>query len=139
LPVNVVGALLYVGDGHALQGDGELNGNALETSMDVEFTVEVLRDKKIPTPFVETEQYFQAMALAGSLDDAFHQATGNMTRWLMDEYKLTASEAAVVMGSSVEYRISEVADRNAGVVAKLRKDRLAMLEKGGEKKGFTPH
>jgi hypothetical protein len=45
----------------------------------------------------------------------------------MEEYKLTASEAAIVMGSSVEYRISEVADRNAGVVARLRKDRLAML------------
>jgi hypothetical protein len=45
----------------------------------------------------------------------------------MDEYKLTSSEAAVVMGSSIEYRISELADRNAGVIARLRKDRLAML------------
>jgi acetamidase/formamidase len=129
LPVNVVGALLYVGDGHALQGDGELNGNALETSMDVEFTVELLKDKKVNTPFVETDQYFEAMALAGSLDDAFRQATGNLIGWMMDEYKLTASEAAIVMGSSVEYRISEVADRNAGVVARVRKDRLAMLTK----------
>ena len=51
------------------------------------------------------------------------------TRWLMDEYKLTPSESAVVIGSSIEYRISELADRNAGVVARLRKDRLAMLEK----------
>ena len=41
LPVNAPGALLYLGDGHAAQGDGELNGNALETSMDVEFTVDV--------------------------------------------------------------------------------------------------
>src|SRR5206468_6911073 len=40
LPASVPGALLYVGDGHAIQGDGELNGNALETSMDVEFTVD---------------------------------------------------------------------------------------------------
>ena len=134
LPVNVAGALLYVGDGHALQGDGELNGNALETSMDVEFTVEVLKDKKLSTPFIETEQYFQAMALSGSLDDAFRDATGRLTRWLMDEYKLTPSEAAIVMGSSVEYRVSEVADRNAGVVARLRKERVAMLEKGGDKK-----
>ena len=102
--------------------------------MDVEFTVEVLKDKKISTPFVETEQYYQAMALSGSLDSAFQQATGNMTRWLMEDYKLTPSEAAIVMGSSVEYRISEVADRNVGVVARLRKDRVAMLEKGGEKK-----
>src|SRR5262249_51845931 len=43
LPVSQPGALLYLGDGHALQGDGELNGNALETSLDVEFSVDVLR------------------------------------------------------------------------------------------------
>jgi len=127
LPVNAVGALLYLGDGHALQGDGELNGNALETSMDVEFTVEVIKDKKMHTPSVETDQYFETMALAGSLDDAFRNASEALTRLLMDDYKLTPSEAAIVMGSSVEYRVSEVADRNAGVVAKLRKDRLAML------------
>ena len=46
LPVVQPGALLYVGDGHAVQGDGELNGNALETSMDVEFTVDVIARKR---------------------------------------------------------------------------------------------
>jgi amidase len=49
LPVAQPGALLYVGDGHAAQGDGELNGNALETSMDVEFTVDVISSKS-PSP-----------------------------------------------------------------------------------------
>lgn len=127
LPVNVAGALLYVGDGHTLQGDGELNGNALETSMDVEFKVELLKKHELNAPQVETDQYFQTMSLAGSLDDAFREASEYMTSWLMDEYKLTPSEAAKEMGTSVEYRISEVADRNVGVVARLRKDRLAML------------
>ena len=47
-----------------------------------------------------------------------------MGRWLEQDYKLTPSEIAMVLGSSVEYIISEVADRNAGVVAKLRKERL---------------
>src|SRR5207249_4087572 len=120
LPVNQPGALLYVGDGHALQGDGELNGNALETSMDVEFTVELVKDKRIGEPRVETADYLMAMGLAGSLDDAFRLATGAMTTWLMDDYSLTPSEAAQVMGTVVEYNISEVADRNAGVVAKIR-------------------
>ena len=54
LPVSVPGALLYVGDGHAAQGDGELNGNALETSMDVEFTVDVLPRKGMPGPRLES-------------------------------------------------------------------------------------
>src|SRR5437870_13813446 len=91
LPVSVPDALLYVGDGHALQGDGELNGNALETSMDVEFTVELVKDKRIPSPRVENADYLMAMALAGSLDDAFRQATANMTMLLMNDYKLTPS------------------------------------------------
>ena len=50
LPVSVPGALLYVGNGHAAQGDGELNGNALETSMDVEFSVDVISGHRVPGP-----------------------------------------------------------------------------------------
>jgi acetamidase/formamidase len=129
LPVSAPGALLYIGDGHALQGDGELNGNALETSLDVEFTVEIVKDKRINQPRVETDEYIMTMGHAGSLDDALRPATGAMALWLMNDYHLTPSEAAQVLGTSVEYRISEVADRNVGVVARLRKDRLAMLTK----------
>src|SRR5262249_47628464 len=49
-PVNHAGALLYVGDGHAAQGDGELTGDALETSMEVEFTVDLIQGKSIGGP-----------------------------------------------------------------------------------------
>ena len=71
LPVNVPGALLYVGDGHAAQGDGELTGNALETSMDVEFTVDVITAKRIPSPRVESATHIIAMGLGGSLTKPF--------------------------------------------------------------------
>ena len=127
LPVSVPGALLYVGDGHALQGDGELNGNALETSMDVEFTVDVLPGKRISGPRVESATHIMAMGLSGSLDDAFRAATAAMAQWLTDGYKLTPSEVAQVLGTSSEYRVSEVADRNAGIVLKINKDRLQPL------------
>jgi len=127
LPVNVPGALLYVGDGHALQGDGELNGNALETSMDVEFTVDVLPGKRLHGPRMESPTHLMAMGLGGSLDDAFRAATANMADWLVDEYKLTASELAQVLGTSSEYKVSEVADRNAGIVLKIDKKRLQTL------------
>jgi amidase len=127
LPVSVPGALLYVGDGHALQGDGELNGNALETSMDVEFTVDVIPAKRIPGPRVESATHVMAMGLAGSLDDAFREATANMAKWLADDYKLTPSEVAQVLGTSAEYKVSEVADRNAGMVLKINKERLKPL------------
>jgi amidase len=129
LSVNVPGALLYFGDGHAAQGDGELNGNALETSMDVEVTVDVIPNKHVPGPRVESATHLMAVGLAGSLDDAFREATANMAYWLSDEYKLTPSEVAQVLGTSAEYKVSEVADRNAGVVLKINKERL---------KGLTP-
>src|SRR5438094_5912832 len=127
LPVRVPGALLYVGDGHAAEGDGELNGNALETSMDVEVTVDVIPAKRIPGPRVESATHVMAVGLDGSLDDAFRDATANMAQWLTDEYKLTPSEVAQVLGTASEYKVSEVADRNAGIVLKINKERLKPL------------
>jgi amidase len=127
LPVSVPGALFYLGDGHALQGDGELNGNALETSLDVEFTVDVIPGRRTPSPRVESSTHIMAMGLDGSLDDAFRDATANMAQWLTDDYKLTPSEIAEVIGTAAEYKVSEVADRNAGVVLKIDKERLKAL------------
>ncbi|HUN62811.1 MAG TPA: acetamidase/formamidase family protein [Candidatus Sulfotelmatobacter sp.] len=127
LPVRVPGALLYVGDGHALQGDGELNGNALETSMDVTLTVDVIHNKHIPGVRVESATYIMAMGLDGSLDDAFRDAISNMADWLTTDYSLTPSEVAQVLGSASEIKVSEAADRNAGMVVKINKDRLRTL------------
>ena len=124
LPVMQPGALLYVGDGHAVQGDGELNGNALETSMDVEFSVDVITSKALMTPRVESPTHIMTVGLGGTLEDALRAATASLGQWLEQDYNLTPSEIAMVLGSSVEYTISEVADRNAGVAARLRKDRL---------------
>ncbi len=127
LPVRNPGALLYFGDGHAAQGDGELTGSALETSLDVELTVDVIPGKEVPAVRVESATHVMAMGLEGSLDEAFRAATANMAGWLAEDYKLTPPEIAQVLGTAAEYRISEVADRNAGVVLKLGKERLAPL------------
>ena len=127
LPVSVPGALLYVGDGHAAQGDGELTGDALETSMDVEFTVDVIPGQRIMSPRVESATHIMAMGLAGSLDDAFRTATANMAQWLTFTYKLTPAEISEVLGTAAEYKVSEVADRNAGIVLKINKERLLPL------------
>jgi acetamidase/formamidase len=129
LPVNKPGALLFVGDGHAAQGDGELNGNALETSMEVEFTVDLIHNKRFSTPRVESESQIMTVGLGGSLEDALRAAISGMSQWLEQDYGLTPSEIAQVLGTSVQLSISEVADRNAGVVAKLSKQRLVALAK----------
>ena len=128
LAVNQPGALLYVGDGHALQGDGELNGNALETSMDIEFSVNVLREKSIGTPRAENPEFLMAIGFEGSLDEAFRGATSGLASWLKEDYGLSDSDVAAVLGTSIQYNIAEVADRNAGVVAKMPKRALAMLK-----------
>ena len=129
LPVNVPGALLFLGDAHAAQGDGELNGNALETSMDVEVTVDLISGRNNYGPRVENTDAIIALGYAGSVDDALREANANMASWLATDYKLTPSEYAQVLGTAAEIRITEVADRNAGVAVIIRKDRLATIAK----------
>jgi acetamidase/formamidase len=69
------------------------------------------------------------VGLGGSLEDAMRRATSGMTQWLEQDYSLSPSEVAIVLGSSIEYTIGEVADRNVAVAAKLRKDRLGSLKR----------
>ncbi len=129
MPVFQLGVLLFVGDGHATQGDGELTGNALETSMDVEFTVDLIRGKSLGQPRSENSEYVMVSGIAGSLTDALQSATTGMARWLEDEYKLNPGEIAMVLGSSMRYEIAEVVDPQVHVVAKLSKNILAELPK----------
>ncbi|WP_426753756.1 acetamidase/formamidase family protein [Myxococcus sp. Y35] len=128
LPVSQPGALLYLGDAHAAQGDGETSQFALETSMDVEFSVDVLPGKSIATPRIESPTHITALGQAGSLDEAIRVATAGLTQWLEQEYGLSLSECAQVLGTSVQYRVANLAGRNVGVAASLEKQRLARLK-----------
>jgi amidase len=127
LPVSQPGALLYLGDAHALQGDGETSQWALETSMDVEFSVDLVRGKSIATPRIESPTHIVALGQAGSLDDALRQATGGLIQWLEQDYGLTLSECAQVLGSSARYVVANLAGRSVGITAKLEKSRLSGL------------
>lgn len=127
LPVFQPGALLYLGDAHALQGDGETSQYALETSMDVEFSIDVLHGKVINTPRVESPTQIMVLGQAGSLDDALRAATTGMIQWLQQDYDLSLAECAEVLGSSVHYAVANLAGRSVGMVAKIDKARLASL------------
>jgi len=127
LPVNQAGALLFVGDGHAVEGDGELTGDALETSMDVEFTVNLLQGQRTGGPRAENDEYIMAMGIAGSLPDALRQATTELARCIERDYHLTANESAMVLGTSIRYDIAEIVDPQVNIVAKLSKSVLAQL------------
>jgi len=128
LPVSVPGALVFIGDGHAAQGDGELTGNALETSLDVEFTVDVISGRASNGPRSENSEYLMSSGIGNSLSDALQLATTQLVNWLQDDYALTPNEAAVVLGTAMQYDIAEVVDPLVHVVAKIRKDIVAQLK-----------
>ena len=86
LPVNEPGALLFIGDGHARQGEGEVVGTGLETSMDVEFTVDLVKKKTIGWPRLENETHIMVLGSARPLLEALQHATSEMQRWLMADY-----------------------------------------------------
>src|SRR5215510_13617767 len=129
LPVNQAGALLYVGDGHAAQGDGELTGDALETSMEVEFKVDLIQGRSMGGPRAENDEYLMAIGIANSLPDALQRATTMLARWIENDYKLNPSEVAVVLGFAIRYDVAEVVDPHVNVVAKIKKSSLAGLKK----------
>jgi acetamidase/formamidase len=129
LPVFQIGALLFVGDGHAAQGDGELTGDALETSMDIEFTIDLLPDSSTGMPRAENTDYIMASGIAGSLQEALQTATSELMKWVSKDYKLNPSEAAIVLGTAIQYDVAELVDPQFHVVAKLAKPALATLTK----------
>ena len=128
LPVTEQGAWLYLGDGHAAQGDGELTGDAMETSMDVTFTIDVQRYRFHRIPRAETATHIMSIGVAGSLDQALRQATSDMARWLESADGLAASDAALVMGFSMIYDIPDIVPPWVGVSARLPKSVLATLK-----------
>jgi amidase len=127
LPVYQAGALLTMGDGHALQADGEITGQGLETSMDVEFTVELLRDQLLDQPWAEDGDYIMVSGIGGSLTQALQIATAGLTNWLKSYYRLNTSEVATVLAAAVKYDIAEVVDPEVHVVAKIPKQALASI------------
>jgi amidase len=128
LPVYARGALLFVGDGHAAQGDGELTGDALETSMQVEFTVKLLKGESTGNPRAENDDYLMSLGIANSLPEAVQSATTELANWLQRDYKLAPNETAIVLGTAMQYNIAELVDPLVHVVAKVRKEVLAGLK-----------
>ena len=124
LPVNEPGALLFLGDGHARQGEGEVVGTGLETSLDVEFSVQLVKQKAIGWPRIETETHVMVLGSARPLLEAFQHATTELQRWLIADYGLTERGAQTFMGQATEYEIANVVDPNFTVVAKIRKATL---------------
>ena len=113
LPVYHLGALLFIGDGHALQADGEPTGTGIETSMDVEFTVDVRKKANLTGPRVETSEYIISVGsqpeFVSSLNRGLQLATSDMVNWLVEDYKLEAWAAHLLIGYQGKYDVVTVA------------------------------
>jgi amidase len=127
LPVFAEGALFHVGDGHALQGDGEIVGTGVEISMDIEFSLEVLKGKTIRWPRAEDETYVMAVGNARPLDEAVQHATTELLRLLAEDHGLDYRAGSALLGQFVHYDVGNVFDPAYTMVAKVEKALLARL------------
>ncbi len=121
LPIFHDGALFYFGDGHALQGDGEVCGSGLETSMDVTFEFGLIKNKAIRWPRIENAEFIMATGSVRPLMDAFRIAQIELILWLVDEYGFEKWEAFQVVSQVGSTRIANAVDPNYTVVAKFPK------------------
>ncbi len=123
-PVFVPGALFFLGDGHAVQGDGEISGTGIEVSFDVQFTVKVIKGKAIRSPRAENNEYIMTVGNARPLDQALQNATTEMIRWLKEDFSMNDSEIGILLGQCIEYDIGNVYDPAYTIVSKLSKKLL---------------
>ncbi|HTD47580.1 MAG TPA: acetamidase/formamidase family protein [bacterium] len=129
-PVFVPGALLHVGDGHALQGDGEIVGTGIEISFDIQFTVRLVKGKALQWPRAENADEIMTVGNARPLDQCVQHATTEMVRWLQEDYGLDARGAHLLLGQCARYELGNMYDPAYTMVCKVSKSLLAGLEAG---------
>jgi acetamidase/formamidase len=115
------GALFFVGDGHAVQGDGEIVGTGIEISFDVQFTVRLIKGQAIGWPRGEDTDCIFTVGNARPLDQAVQHATTEMLRWLIGGYGLDPIGASTLLGQCVEYDLGNIYDPAYTMVCKLPK------------------
>jgi acetamidase/formamidase len=122
LPVFHPGALLFLADGHALMADGEPTGAGLETSMDVEFSVDLRKKAQLDWPRLITRDYIISIGsqaeFISTLDRAIQLATSDMVRWLTQEYGMEPWAAHMLIGAKGEYEVVTVMGSAALKIAK---------------------
>ncbi len=119
-PVSVAGALFYLGDGHACQGDGEITGTGIETSFEMEVRLRVLK-RSIGWPRGETAADIFTVGNARPLDQALQHATTEMLAWLGEDYGLDRRAASHLMGQVVRYDIGNVFNPAFTVACRISK------------------
>jgi acetamidase/formamidase len=135
LPVAAPEALLYLGDGHAAQGDGEVGGTAIECPMRTEAVVDIAGDRPIGTIHAETPAGRITFGFAGDLDEAMGDALDAMVEWMCVLYEVPKPTALALASTVVDLRVTQVANRTWGVHAVLPH---GVLTRGGADPAGAP-
>jgi amidase len=124
LPIFHEGAYFYFGDGHALQGDGEIVGSGLETTMDVVLQFDLIKGQRIAWPRYEDAEHIMVAGSARPLIDAFRIAQVELIDWLVADYGFDRMDAYQVVSQAGVTRVANVVDPNYTVMAKFPKKLL---------------
>ncbi len=123
-PVNVPGALLYLGDGHAAMGDGEVAGTAIEVPLHARVQVDVIKGKKIGWPRFENEESIMTVGAYRPLDDCVRIAFTELVGWIHQDYGLSELDAYELLSKVAKIHLNEMVDPNYVVVASIEKKYL---------------
>jgi acetamidase/formamidase len=123
-PVNVPGAMLFLGDGHAAMGDGEIAGTALEVPLRGRVQVRVIKGQKISWPRFENDEYIMTVGAYRPLDDALRIAFTELVGWIHTDYGLSEMDAYELLSKVGEIHLNEMVDPNYVIVAKVKKSFL---------------
>src|SRR5580704_354022 len=129
LPVNVPGALLYMGDGHAAMGDGEVAGTAIEVALLARVQVNVIKGKKISWPRFENNDSIMALGAYRPVDDALRIAFTELVGWMHKDYGLSTLDAYELLSKVAKIHLDEMVDPNYVVVASIDKKFLPPKKK----------
>jgi acetamidase/formamidase len=127
LGVNVPGALLSLGDGHARQGEGETCGVAVETAMNTTIIVDLIKNSPTPWPRLENDTHIMSAGSARPLEDAFRIAQHDMVRWVAHLCGLDPLDAYQLVTQTVQSPLANVCDTNYTSIAKVPKRYLSAV------------
>jgi acetamidase/formamidase len=124
LPVFNEGALFMAGDGHGIQGDGEVCITALETGLTGTFRLTVRQDLHLERPFAENATHLISIGIDEDLDDAAKQAVREMVHHVCARTNLSRNQAYMLCSLAGDLRVTQTVDGNKGVHMMLAKDKI---------------
>ena len=131
LPVNAPGALLYLGDGHAAQGDGEVSGVAVEIPTIGTLTVDLVKGKSISSPRIESQEFIMTVGNARPMEDAVRIAFYELVRWLSQEFEIDRLNAYQLCSQVARVRLANMVDTLYTIVAKFPRKFLPRRQQPG--------